>query len=97
MSGGTYTYDLADRRGRRSRALAADFENASQNREDADAALGYGDLRGAVRDFVDNWDHERGQQLEAIDGSAAALVEIIDNYVEYDTTAAADLREGMAG
>jgi len=96
VSGGTYTYDLADRRGRRSRALAADFENASQNREDADAALGYGDLRGAVRDFVDNWDHERGQQIEAIHGSASALVEIID-YVEYDATAAADLGEGMAG
>lgn len=99
MSGGTYKYDLADLTAVAGGlgTLAADFENASDHREDADGALGYADLRGAVRDFVDNWDHERGQQLEAIHGSATALVEIVENYVEYDERATADLRAGSAG
>ena len=97
--GGTYKYDLADLTAVAGGlgTLAADFDNASQHREDVDGALGYSDLRGAVREFVDNWDHERGQQLEAINGSASALSEIIDNYVEYDTTAATDLRDSSAG
>ena len=98
MSGGTYKYDLADLTAVAGglSALTADYENASSHREDAHGALGYGDLRGAVRDFVDNWEHERGQQLEAIDGSAAALVKIIDDYVEYDATAAGELLDSAA-
>lgn len=96
MSGGTYKYDLADLTAVADglSALAADYEHASAHRQDAHGALGYGDLRGAVRDFVDNWEHERGQQLEAISGSSTALGEIIDDYVQHDGDAAGRLRDG---
>lgn len=96
MSGGTYRYDLSDLTGVAGglSALAGDYESASAHREDADAALGYGDLRAAVRDFVGNWEHERGQQLEAIDGSATALRGIIEDYVEHDRTSAGGVRGG---
>lgn len=98
MSGGTYKYDLGELHAVSGGldALAADFESASANRADVDGALGYGDLRGAVRAFVDNWEHERGKQLEAIGGSATALSEIIDKYVEYDTSSAEQLRADCA-
>lgn len=98
MSGGTFKYDLEELTTVQEglRTLASDFESASSTRKDADSALGYGDLRSAVRDFVDNWSHERDQQIEAINGSAEALTEIIDNYVEYDETSADQLREDCA-
>ena len=98
MSGGTFKYDLAELTTVASglATLASDFENASKTREDADGALGYGDLRGAVREFVDNWSHERDKQIEAINGSSEALAEIIDNYVEYDETSADQLRDDCA-
>lgn len=95
MSGGQYKYDLEDLTAVASglSTLHADFEHASRTRDDAHGALGYGDLQGAVRDFVDNWEHERGKQLEAIAGSAEALGTIVDSYVEHDRTAADELRE----
>lgn len=95
MSGGQYKYDLGELRTVAGglAALARDFEQASSNRQDADGALGYGDLRNAVRDFVDNWDHERGKQIEAITGSGEALNKIIDGYVAYDASSAEQLRE----
>ena len=99
MAGGTYRYDLADLEAVAGglATLAADFEGASRTRDGADGALGYGDLRDAVRVFVDSWRHERGQQLEEIRGSATALGEIIAGYVEHDDTAAAGLRDSCAG
>lgn len=98
MSGGTYTYDLVDltRVAGGLTTLAAAFGDASAHRQDADGALGYPDLRGAVRGFVDNWTHERGKQIEAIQGSAEALGRIIDGYEEYDVSSADELRESCA-
>lgn len=99
MAGGTYRYDLAELEAVAGGlgTLAADFEGASRTRDGADGALGYDSLRAAVREFVGNWSHERGKQLEEIRGSATALDEIIAGYVEYDDTAAAGLRDSCAG
>lgn len=98
MSGGTYTYDLADlyRVASGLDRLAADFDGASSNRQDTDGALGYADLRAAVRGFVDNWSHERGKQIETSQGSAEALGRIIDGYEQYDASSAGELREACA-
>lgn len=92
---GQYKYDLGELTTVASGlgTLAANFESASANQQDADGALGYGDLKSAVRDFVDNWKHERGKQIEAIQGSADVLGKIIDGYVEYDTSSSETLRE----
>ena len=77
-------------------ALKGDYENASRSRGEVDGALGYGDLRGAVQDFVGNWKHERDKQLEAIEGASQALRTIIDGYVAYDDGAAEQLRSDCA-
>lgn len=77
-------------------ALKGDYENASRSRGEVDGALGYGDLRGAVQDFVANWTHERDKQLEAIEGGSQALRRIIDGYVAYDESSAEQLRSDCA-
>lgn len=94
--GGIYKYDV-DELGQTAsglRTLQSDFENASSMRSQASGAMGYGDLRGAIEEFVDNWKHNRDRQLEAIGSAAEALGGIVDNYVEGDTSAAAELRSG---
>lgn len=90
-----YKYDLEELTAVSSglATLRGDYESASRERGEVDGALGYGDLRSAVRDFVDNWKHERDKQLEAIGGAAEALDKIIANYVEYDADSAEGLRE----
>jgi len=90
-----YKYDLEELTSVSSglATLKGDYENASRDRGDAHGALGYGDLQGAMRDFVDNWKHERSKQLEAIEGASEALKKIIENYVEFDETSADQLRE----
>ena len=92
---GVFKYDLVELTSVSSglATLKGDYENASRDRGDAHGALGYGDLQGAMREFVDNWKHERGKQLEAIEGSSEVLQKIITNYVEYDADSAEQLRE----
>jgi len=93
--GGVYQYDLEELTSVSSglATLKADYENTSRSRDDAHHALGYGDLQDAMRDFADNWKHERNKQLEAIEGSRTALDGIIQSYVEYDEGSAEQLRE----
>jgi len=92
--GGIYKYDVDDLTETASglRTLHSDFSSASQAREGASGAMGYGDLRGSVEEFVDNWEHNRKRQLEAIESAAKALDSIVTNYVEGDERAAAELR-----
>lgn len=94
--GGIYRYDVADlgETARGLRTLRSDFAHASTTREEASGALGYGDLRGAVSAFVDNWKHNRERQLDAIDAAAEALDGIVTNYVDGDAQAASALRGG---
>lgn len=94
--GGIYKYDVDDLGETASglRTLQSDFEHASSMRSQAAGAMGYSDLRGAIEEFVDNWKHNRDRQLEAIGAAAEALGTIVDNYVEGDTSAAAELRNG---
>ena len=94
--GGIYKYDVDDLTQTASglRTLHSDFSSASEARRDASGAMGYGDLRGAVEEFVDNWEHNRERQLEAIDAAAEALDGIVTNSVDGDENAAAELRSG---
>lgn len=94
--GGIYKYDVDDLGDTAAglRALKSDFAHASTAREEAAGALGYGELRGAVAEFVDNWKHNRERQLDAIDAAAEALDGIVANYVEADSSAAQALRSG---
>lgn len=93
---GVYKYDLAELTSVSSglATLKGDYENASRDRGNADSAFGYPDLQRAMRDFVDNWKHERDKQLEAIEGAGGALKKIIENYEKYDADSAEELREG---
>ncbi len=77
--------------------MRSDFENASQVRESRDDALGYGDLRGAMADFVDNWKHNRERQLETLSSAEEALTGITENYVAFDEQAVATLNETSNG
>jgi hypothetical protein len=92
--GGIYKYDVDDLTQTASglRTLHSDFSTASQARKGASGAMGYGDLRSAVEEFVDNWEHNRKRQLEAIESAAEALDGIVTNYVDGDEGAAAELR-----
>ena len=94
--GGIYKYDVDDLGDTASglSTLKSDFENASRARSEASGAMGYGDLRGAVEEFVDNWKHNRERQLEAIAAAAEALDSIVTNYVDGDENAAGELRSG---
>lgn len=94
--GGIYKYDVDDltETAVGLRTLHADFSSASETRKGASGAMGYGDLRAAVEEFVDNWEHNRKRQLEAIDAAAEALDGIVTNYVDGDERAAAQLRSG---
>lgn len=94
--GGIYKYDVADlgETARGLRTLKGDFAGASSARRSASGALGYPELRSAVAEFVDNWEHNRTRQLEAIDSAAAALDSIVQNYVEGDRQGAQALRSG---
>jgi hypothetical protein len=93
---GIYKYDVDDltQTARGLRTLHSDFSHASEARRGAAGAMGYDDLRGAVEDFVDNWEHNRTRQLEAIDAAAQALDGILTDYVDGDEGAAAQLRSG---
>jgi hypothetical protein len=93
---GIYKYDVDDLMQTASglRTLHSDFSHASEARKGASGAMGYGDLRGAVEEFVDNWEHNRKRQLEAIDAAAGALDGILTGYVDRDEKAAAQLRSG---
>ena len=84
---GVYTYDVDDlhRTASGLQSLRADFEQAS-------GAFGYGDLSGAVEQFVGNWKHNRERQIEAIGGAAEALTTITDNYVDQDEAVAQAVR-----
>ncbi len=77
--------------------LKSDFENASRIREEHDAALGYGDLRGAVGDFVDNWKHNRERQLQTLESAQEALAGITENYVAFDAQAVDALNDLSQG
>jgi hypothetical protein len=92
---GTWKYDLAELEGTASglRTLQSDFETASQVREAAGGAFGYPWLAGAVESFVDNWKHNREQQIETISKTREALVEIIQNYVDLDQAGVDQLNE----
>lgn len=94
--GGIYKYDVDDLTETASglRTLHSDFSSASQARKGASGAMGYGDLRAAIEEFVDNWEHNRKRQLEAIEAAAEALDGIVTNYVDTDADAAAELRSG---
>lgn len=94
--GGVYKYDVDDlsRLARGLDNLRSDFEGASEAQGDASGAMGYDSLRGAIEEFVDNWEHNRKRQVEAIGKTATALQEIRDTYVEQDETSAAELRSG---
>ena len=94
--GGIYKYDVADlgNTAQGLRTLKGDFEGASRTRERASDALGYPKLRAAVEEFVDNWEHNRERQLEAIESAAEALDKITESYVDGDEKGAAALREG---
>jgi hypothetical protein len=92
--GGIYKYDVDDLTQTASglRTLHSDFSSASAARKGASGAMGYGDLRSAVEEFVDNWEHNRKRQLEAIESAAEALDGIVTNYVDGDASAATELR-----
>ena len=92
---GTWKYDLDELTGTASglQTLQGDFESASQVQEAAGGAFGYSWLAGAVESFVDNWSHNRGQQIETIAKTREALVEIIQNYVDLDQAGVDQLNE----
>jgi hypothetical protein len=92
---GTWRYDLCELEGTVSglQTLQADFETASQVQEAAGGAFGYSWLTGAVESFVDNWSHNRGQQIETLTTTREALVEIIQNYVDLDQAGVDQLNE----
>ena len=46
-----------------------------------------------MESFVDNWSHNRGQQIETLTTTREALVEIIQNYVDLDQAGVDQLNE----
>jgi hypothetical protein len=90
-----YRYDLEDlvEAANGMQSLRSSFENASSVREEADDAFGYPDLKDKVKDFVDNWKHNRERQLEAIGAAHEALQGISEGYVEFDANGVAELQD----
>jgi hypothetical protein len=92
---GIYKYDFEDLSDTASglARLRSDFANASSVKEEAADSFGYGDLIGAVEEFVDNWSANREKQLETLESAKTALDDIVENYRSLDADGVAELED----
>ena len=77
--------------------LLHEFERAAAVVEDAEQAIGRNALLDGMREFVDEWEHNRGKLLASIQAVYEAATESHDAYVRVDDELAASIETATSG
>ncbi|MGW6061114.1 hypothetical protein [Streptomyces sp. NPDC055189] len=74
MSDLTVDYELLNKSAKQLGAIQREFKNLGEWKDDIKAVVGASGIKGAMSDFIDNWDDNRKRLLESLD-AVGAMVE----------------------
>ena len=77
--------------------LMHEFQRAADIVEDTEAAIGRNALLDGMREFVDEWKHNREKLLTSIQAVYEAATESHDAYVQVDDELAASIETATSG
>ncbi|MEV6751799.1 hypothetical protein [Streptomyces sp. NPDC051214] len=65
-------------------AIQREFKNLGEWKDDIASVVGASDLRGAMAEFIDNWDDNRKRLLDSLDAVGTMVEETRDAFQKLD-------------
>ncbi|MGW6026645.1 hypothetical protein [Streptomyces sp. NPDC055099] len=77
-------HELLDTSAKQLGAIQREFKNLGEWKEDIASVVGASDLRGAMADFIDNWDDNRKRLLASLNAVGTMVEETRNAFKKLD-------------
>ncbi|MEV0528083.1 hypothetical protein AB0I66_32135 [Streptomyces sp. NPDC050439] len=77
-------YELLDTSAKQLGAIQREFKNLGEWKDDIGSVVGASDLRGAMTDFIGNWDDNRKRLLESLNAVGTMVEETRNAFQRLD-------------